>query len=44
MDNNKYPIWLAIEDVPSMLALMAFISLWGLLMTSATIYCSTLGH
>jgi hypothetical protein len=43
MDNHKCHIWLATEDVPSTLALIAFIGLWGLFTTAATIYCTALG-
>ena len=32
------------EDVPMALALMVFVSLWSVVATAVTIYCSTLGH
>lgn len=41
MDKKEYPMWEASEDVPSMMALMAFIGLWGFFTTAATL---TLGH
>jgi hypothetical protein len=44
MDKNNQLKWEMSEDVPSVLALMAFISLWGVLTTAATIYCTTLGY
>lgn len=44
MDNSKYLIWLATDDAPSVLALVAVIGLWGLFTTAATIYCATLGY
>jgi hypothetical protein len=43
MDNSKCLRWLATEDVPSVLALMAFVGLWGLFTTAATIYSAALG-
>ena len=43
MDKRKYLIRLATEDAPSVLAQMAFVGLWGLFTTAATIYCATLG-
>jgi hypothetical protein len=43
MDNSKCLILLATEDIPSTLALIALIGLWGLLTTAATIYCAALG-
>lgn len=44
MDKNDQLKWEMSEDVPSVLALMAFISLWSFLTTAATIYCTTLGY
>jgi hypothetical protein len=44
MDKNKQLIWEAIDDVPTVLALMAVIGLWGFVACAATIYSSTLGH
>jgi hypothetical protein len=31
-------------DVPSMVALMAFVSLWGVVASTAAMYLATLGH
>jgi len=31
-------------DVPSMLALMAFVSLWGFVASTAAIYFAAFGH
>jgi hypothetical protein len=42
MDKNKLLIWEATEDVPTVLALMAAICLWGLVASAAMIYSSTL--
>ncbi len=44
MDKNKLLIWEASDDVPTVLALMAIIGLWGFVASAATIYASTLGH
>jgi hypothetical protein len=44
MDKNKQLIWEASDDVPTVLALMAAIGLWGFVASAATIYASTLGH
>jgi hypothetical protein len=44
MDKNKQLIWEASDDVPTVLALMAFICLWGFVASAATSYSSALGH
>jgi hypothetical protein len=44
MDKNKLPTWEAIDDVPTVLALMAAICLWGFVASAVTIYSSTLAH
>ena len=44
MDKNKYFMWEASDDVPTALALVAAICLWGFVASAATIYSSTLGH
>ena len=37
MDKNKLLIWEASDDVPTVLALMAIIGLWGFVASAATI-------
>jgi hypothetical protein len=44
MDKNKLIVWDASDDVPTVLALMAAICLWGFVASAATIYSSTLAH
>ena len=44
MDKNKQLIWEASDDVPTVLALIAIICLWGFVASAATIYSSTLAH
>jgi len=44
MDKNKLIMWDASDDVPTVLALMAVICLWGLAASAATMYSSTLAH
>ncbi len=44
MDPNKHLRWEASDEVPSMLALLVFISLWGLFSTAATLYYSSVGY
>jgi hypothetical protein len=44
MDKDKLIIWDARDDVPTVLALMAAICLWGLAASAATIYSFTLAH
>ncbi len=42
MDKNKLLIWEATDDVPTVVALMAAICLWGFVASAAMIYSSTL--
>jgi len=42
MDNNKRLMWEADSAVPTVLALVAAICLWGFIASAATIYSSTL--
>jgi hypothetical protein len=44
MDKDKLIMWDASDDVPTVLALMAAICLWGFVASAATIYSSTLAH
>ena len=44
MDKNKRPAWEASDDVPTVLALMAAIYLWGFVASAAMIYSSTLAQ
>jgi hypothetical protein len=44
MEKNKRPAWEASDDIPTVLALMAAIYLWGFVASAATIYSSTLAH
>jgi hypothetical protein len=44
MDNNKLLLGEPSDDVPTVLALMAAIYLWGFVASAATIYSSTLAH
>ena len=44
MDPDKHLRWEASDEVPSMLALLVFISLWGLFSTAATLYYSSVGY
>jgi len=44
MDPDKHLRWEASADVPSMLALLVFISLWGLFSAAATLYYSSAGY
>jgi len=44
MDKNKYFMWEASDDVPTVLALVVAICLWGFVASAATIYSSTLAH
>ena len=44
MDKNRQVIWETSDDVPTVLALMAAICLWGFVASAATIYSSTLAH
>jgi hypothetical protein len=44
MDKDNQLKWEMSEDVLSVLALMACISLWGFLTTAATIYSATFGY
>jgi hypothetical protein len=44
MDKNKLIMWDASNDVPTFLALMAAICLWGFVASAAIIYSSTLAH
>ncbi len=44
MDKNKILQWEASNDVPTVLALMVFICLWGFVASATTIYSSTLGQ
>jgi hypothetical protein len=44
MDNNKHLMWEANGAVPTVLALMAAICLWGFIASAAMIYSSTLVH
>jgi hypothetical protein len=44
MDKNRQVIWEMSYDVPTVLALMAFICLWGFVASAATIYSSTLSQ
>ncbi len=44
MDKNKLLLWEKSDDVPTVLALMAAICLWGFVASAATIYSSTLAH
>ena len=42
MDKDKYLIWEANDAVPTVLALMAAICLWGFVASAAMIYSSAL--
>jgi hypothetical protein len=42
MDRNKYFMWEANDAVPTVLALMASIFLWGFVASAAMIYSSAL--
>ena len=42
MDKNKLPTWEASNDIPTVLALMAAICLWGFVASAAMIYSSAL--
>jgi hypothetical protein len=44
MDKNKHLMWEADDAVPTVLALMAAICLWGFIASAAMIYSSTLAH
>jgi hypothetical protein len=44
MDNYKHLIWEANSAVPTVLALVAAICLWGFIASAAMIYSSTLVH
>ena len=44
MDKNKLLMWEASNDIPTVLALMAAICLWGFVASAATIYSSMLAH
>ena len=44
MDKDKHLIWEANDAIPTALALVAVICLWGLVVSAATIYSSTLAH
>ena len=44
MDKHKLIMWDASDDVPTVLAMMVAICLWGLAASAATIYSSTLAH
>jgi hypothetical protein len=44
MDKNKLPTWETSDDVPTVLALMAAIYLWGFIASAAMIYSSTLAQ
>jgi hypothetical protein len=44
MDKNRQVIWEMSDDVPTVLALMAAICLWGFVASAAMIYSSTLAH
>jgi hypothetical protein len=42
MDKDKLPTWETSDDVPTVLALMVAIYLWGFVASAAMIYSSTL--
>jgi hypothetical protein len=44
MDKNRQVIWETSDDVPTVLALMAAICLWGFVASAAMIYSSTLAQ
>jgi hypothetical protein len=44
MDKNTHLTWEADDAVPTVLALMAVICLWGFIASAAMIYSSTLAH
>jgi hypothetical protein len=44
MDKNRQVIWETSDDVPTVLALMAAICLWGFVASAAMIYSSALAH
>ncbi len=44
MDKDKLPTWETSDDVPTVLALMAAICLWGFVASAAMIYSSTLAQ
>jgi hypothetical protein len=44
MDERKFLPLGASGDVPSMLALMTFLGLWGFIACTAAIYCTSFGH
>ena len=44
MDKDKRLLWEANDAIPTLLALVAAICLWGFVASAATIYSSTLGH
>jgi hypothetical protein len=44
MDSNKYSMWEANDAIPTVVALVAAICLWGFVASAATIYSSTIAH
>jgi hypothetical protein len=44
MDKDRQVIWETSDDVPTVLALMAAICLWGFVASAAMIYSSTLAQ
>ena len=44
MDKDKHLMWEANDAIPTVLALVAAICLWGFVASAATIYSSTLAH
>jgi hypothetical protein len=44
MDDLRYMMFEPSGDAPTMLALMAFIALWGFVACSAALYCTSLGY
>jgi hypothetical protein len=44
MDKDKHLLWEANDAIPTLLALVAGICLWGFVASAATIYSSTLAH
>ena len=44
MDKDKHLMWEANDAIPTALALVAAICLWGFVASAATIYSSALAH
>jgi hypothetical protein len=44
MDKNRLPVLDETADVPSMVALMVFVGLWGFFTCTAAMYVTALAH